>query len=1089
MPYGNFSRTNNNDNTWTLDWPNLNPTSQGASSNGIVSGSLPWYMQGQSRPVTVGPGVSGSSSVTPINTGRPGAPPPAYVSAPTSGQSFPAGSVNGLISGTLPSYIQEALGLSGSGSGVSSGTQGIRDLDSRYRPTTSAGAIGSGGSDLSGFGGTFQVDGIHGTATMGSGTVSPTISRRNAVALSEQIKTPKQLFLLLVGIFRQTMWQDPYSRAWVGLVPNKKLVGNHVDNRWDFSPVDRAFAAFIDPNGDYASDPAKFRRLLSRHAKQGRQASNIIAAAAEGIGEFWANNIAPTFTGIADALTGLLSIFKMNMLMMGYALNEAGKFGMQANILNKALNDSLYYSLGRPGSMLRAVDNPFTREYGEPVVEVREPFQRMHYISSFSHILTNQIRENISDVATTVTAYSDGKYPVTVALDKAAPAERQVEKVVETGIFYDNVVGSGITGILHPLFHPLETARGVIKHATGVPDELMAKRIALAHLKESLQDIYGGELILVGNPDIRPHDLVYLADVYERMYGLFEVEQVVHHFTPELGFITTITPNALVTVNDPSRWYMTSWIHSWFSTQNMRNRSRVYIESAMSNNAAAGSGGVVSLDAIYQTLEPEMVGSIQYTHGHSALAKDIVSMDLAANNPATATVAAAGSAAVGVGTGAVAGVATAAFATGGVAAAVGGFLAFPAAALAWKGWRWIRDNVLDQHGCYIQYLNRNGQPMDAGLSYNQGMAVGSFHSKSLLPGLLGVRSKVRTPESYDIIRSDDLLKSLGWREVQIDTLVRYVSFENAQVHSRVLGLSGLGPERATLDRYFRALVAVTRFIDGDTIEVADIITNSTYRVRFQGIDTAELTRYNGNLGSADSIGGQEADNIININTPGGRALLYTSNALRNKVFVLRVNPTRSKDFSIIAEQDFEAGSALNTAASYQKDKFERVLGTIFYQTSEENRQKTITYVSSIFRREFQSENFKQKVQEDLYPDSVFAIKFDEIYNAVERTVTLDTFKEFLPLFAEADSGSELASDTLFIALQKDENKVIFGVLVIFKILETIYDKASDWPLVLWDDYYDDGSPVSLNWELVVNGLARVYTGDLQTLSPSAEFDG
>jgi hypothetical protein len=70
----------------------------------------------------------------------------------------------------------------------------------------------------------------------------------------------------------------------------------------------------------------------------------------------------------------------------------------------------------------------------------------------------------------------------------------------------------------------------------------MAKRVGLAHLKESLKDIYSGEIVVIGSPDIRPHDLVYLADVYERMYGIFEVEQVVHHFTSDLGFITSITP-------------------------------------------------------------------------------------------------------------------------------------------------------------------------------------------------------------------------------------------------------------------------------------------------------------------------------------------------------------------------------------------------------------------------------------------------------------------------------------------------------------------------------------------------------------------
>ena len=54
----------------------------------------------------------------------------------------------------------------------------------------------------------------------------------------------------------------------------------------------------------------------------------------------------------------------------------------------------------------------------------------------------------------------------------------------------------------------------------------------------------------------------------------------------------------------------------------------------------------------------------------------------------------------------------------------------------------------------------------------------------------------------------------------------------------------------------------------------------------------------------------------------------------------------------------------------------------------------------------------------------------------------------------------------------------FNALVEIKKLELLYVKASDWPLVLWDEFYEDGSPATLNWELVVNNLASVYTKGL-----------
>lgn len=938
--------------------------------------------------------------------------------------------------------------------------------------------------------------------------------------IAERIRTPKQIFLLLVGIFRQRMWSTPYARAWLVLRPDRKrfAAGNNIDDRWSFRPVDKVFQAFIDPYSTYGKDNSKFLKLLASLAKEGSSASNIFGGIAEDVSDFVSRNIAPIMSGVANALFSLMSIFKLNLLMTGYALNEAGKFGAQANILNKALNDSIYYSLGRPGELLRAVDNPFTREYGEPVLEIREPFQRMHYLSSYSHILANRIQENINGVATTVTAYSDGKYPVTVAMDKSVPAERQVEKTAETGIYYDNPIGSGITGILHPLMHPFETARGVIKNATGVPDELMAKRVALAHLKESLKDMYGGELIIIGNADIRPHDLVYIADVYERMYGIFEVEQVIHHFTTDLGFITSIVPNALVTVNDPARWFMSSWVHSWFSRQNMRNSVRKFLDSAISNNTTIGSGGVVDVEAIYDSLEPEMVGSVMYTNGHSALLKDIVALDASVQLPAKADAylsslsssrsgAAGNAAAVANGTGAVAGgigmISALAAGTGGAATIGIGALAFaPVASLVWNGWKWIRDNVLDQHGCYVQYLTKNGQAMDAGLSYNQGMVVGSFHTKALLPGILGVRSEVKTPEGYTYIRTDDLLKNLGWRETEIKELVRHVSYESSLVHARVLGQSGLAPDRLDMEPYFKVLAKLDRIIDGDTVDVADIITNQVFRIRFSGIDTGEINTIT-----------QEVDQDLKVeylylSTPGGRAKIFTDQALNGNPFVLKIYPKRNTYVESSRTEDFEAGTSINKVENYVKDQTqsERTIATVFYKVPVSILSSNIEYVENVFRKVITDSGLDlgnnitefritTEFKKNLSVESVFYSRFSKILNETKQTLKIKDFIDYIPNF---NIIGDLDNDPFYELLLQgttgtdiedfdSEYARLFIALVKFKNLEYIYGRISEWPMILWDEYYEDGSPVSLNWELVVNNLARVYVKDLQTMSQSADL--
>jgi hypothetical protein len=728
------------------------------------------------------------------------------------------------------------------------------------------------------------------------------------------------------------------------------------------------------------------------------------------------------------------------------------------------LNDSIYYSLGRPGTLLRAVDNPFTREYGEPVIEIRQPFQRIHYLSSFSHIISNQIQENLNNVSTVITAVSDGKNPVTVALDKGAPSERQTETTVETGLYYDNMVGSGFLGVLHPFMHPLESFRGYAKTLQGTPDELSARRVALSHLKESIKDIYGGELTLIGNPDIRPHDLVYLSDVYNRMYGIFEVEQVVHHFTSEMGYITTVTPNALVTVNDPSRWFMSSWLHSWLSMQNMRNDTRFYMDNIMASNTGINMGGNISIDALADSLSTQMI-------------------DIMANQTALSLPDKALQEIESKGQGKASGADT-------IMQVVGASVARAVpivGQLAWRGWTWLRDNVLDQHGCYVQYLNKNGQPMDAGLSYNQGMVVGRYHTKALLPGILGARTKVKTADGNTFIRSDDLLKSLGWQETEIKDLVRYTDYENALTHARVLSLSGLGPEKANLQTsLFKVIATVTKFNDGDTFDVEDVISGATFTVRFDGINTGETSPMK--VGSIPDEPGADGTTITPISTPGGRAMLYTEAKLKNRVFVLRIKVTNKADTNVIFEAQFEPGATENRLENYTKDVFDRILGTVWYYQPESminqikdfvnqcfmlNRGKTIvtTDIDNPVTKEFFGKDFPGLGS--LYKESPIFIKRSNIFDKIKSLDIQYAPPLSLSISALDDYG-----------IPEQEFNRFYNDLVCFKVLEATYNKVDEWPTIFWDEYYEDGHPVSLNWELVANNLATVYTKQLLVESQS-----
>lgn len=747
-----------------------------------------------------------------------------------------------------------------------------------------------------------------------------------------------------VDLFQRYLWQDPYNRAWVINVVDKRGDGlgdtlnplGDNSNHWNWDPIVAAWATFLSDNNLRINEETNeivsgtTRRYIEANQSSGTDSHNFFSGVAEDISTWIDQNVGQLLGLITDTITGFIASIRMSLMQMGNAVSEAGDMQRQANIMNAVLNDSIYYQWGLSGSLQRLVDNPFTREYGEPVIETREPFQRIHFVSSFDKILDNKITENLNGVATVVTAVSDGKYPVTVHFDKGISPERQVEKVVETGLLWDNAVGSGLFGFLQPILHPLETLRGYAKSATGSSDQLSARRVALWHLKQSLQNIYMGEIIIIGDADIRPYDLLYIADVYERMYGMVEVQQVVHHFTPETGFITAITPNAIVTINDPSRWTFLSYMWGKMTNYNMRDDVRAMMNINIERSIANGSKELLDTD-VYKNFSTQINGSVQHTQGSTALIRDVGAMfsgggikalsaaDEAVNqvNKVDITMGLLNSGATLAG-----GIVGSLGGPGGTI--VGATAAWAVTDLLWEGWKWVKSNLLDQHGCYIQYLNKDGQPMDAGLSVAQGVAVGSNHTISLFPSIVGLSGRVTVKEDgHYRITINDMLSSLGYSEVETLSIYRDTSMFVNQINSEILKITGRDTISIPNENY---LVVKARVLsingeevgngnrdsgveDGDTLNVRILENVEGYRigqvlsVRLSFINTYEIEYHDD-----DTTSFNETDEVP-FNDMGKIAYDY---------LVAR--------FSIEANRNI----AIRISKRDAVDKYGRTLGTVFH---------------------------------------------------------------------------------------------------------------------------------------------------------------
>jgi murein DD-endopeptidase MepM/ murein hydrolase activator NlpD len=161
------------------------------------------------------------------------------------------------------------------------------------------------------------------------------------------------------------------------------------------------------------------------------------------------------------------------------------------------------------------------------------PFRRYHLVTSAQHIVANNIRAKSSNAFNTVTInYASSEDDISVE-----PDGPQISDVEE------------LTMKLDPLIPDEYVRESVYTYPNCIGDK-MAKRYAISHLQKSCWSIYQGDLVILGNPGIKPYDIVFIYDEYSDMYGPVQVRRVTHMFDYEHGFITVIIPDLITTVTE-----------------------------------------------------------------------------------------------------------------------------------------------------------------------------------------------------------------------------------------------------------------------------------------------------------------------------------------------------------------------------------------------------------------------------------------------------------------------------------------------------------------------------------------------------------
>jgi murein DD-endopeptidase MepM/ murein hydrolase activator NlpD len=162
-----------------------------------------------------------------------------------------------------------------------------------------------------------------------------------------------------------------------------------------------------------------------------------------------------------------------------------------------------------------------------------EPFRKYHLITGSQHIIANNIGAKSSNTFNAITV----QYSPTGQIDVEARNGPQINDAQTFSIKMDPHI-------------PDELTRENFVVYPNCQGEEMAKRYALSLLQKSAWYTYHGDLVILGNPDIKPYDICYIFDEYSDMRGPIQVRRVIHYFSREDGFITVITPDLVTFVSE-----------------------------------------------------------------------------------------------------------------------------------------------------------------------------------------------------------------------------------------------------------------------------------------------------------------------------------------------------------------------------------------------------------------------------------------------------------------------------------------------------------------------------------------------------------
>lgn len=160
---------------------------------------------------------------------------------------------------------------------------------------------------------------------------------------------------------------------------------------------------------------------------------------------------------------------------------------------------------------------------------------QVHFIDSADCIIDNQMVVTGKFTNTNIkVSYQSGETQNTTQTlhsDTTISNDKQCTKILDSNILQDL-----------PFYEPIWEAIGIAGMKNGYK---AAKRLGLSNLVYGWNQMYQGSIILSGCPGIKPDDYILINDTYRNIFGVCIAREVLHSFSVNTGYTTTIVPGMI----------------------------------------------------------------------------------------------------------------------------------------------------------------------------------------------------------------------------------------------------------------------------------------------------------------------------------------------------------------------------------------------------------------------------------------------------------------------------------------------------------------------------------------------------------------